>query len=69
VIPEDKSSKYLRETSKVAASFKVMSPNHCLFDKARGSIQRLDKLSDPYLGEKPLLPKKEMPQRLIEHTL
>lgn len=45
----------------------MLSPNHCLFDES--SIRRLDKLMNPYLGEKPKVPMLDHPIRQANFTL
>ena len=66
-----RSKNYVINTSKLPANMKVLSPNHCMFSATNQTspTNRLDKFSDPYLGEKPVLPEKEAPPRMKQFAM
>lgn len=64
-----KSKRYLDETSNIPTTFKVLSPNHLMYEGPADIKTRLEKLSDPYLGQKPNVVNMGMPRRLQHYTL
>lgn len=65
-LEDNKSAAYLTQVQNLPGN-KVLSPNHCLFPE--NSIPRLDKLMNPYLGEKPTVPHLDHPIRQANFML
>jgi hypothetical protein len=64
VSSNERSQKYLQETQNLPQSF-ALSPNHCMFNAFSDiAINRTNKLSNPYLGERPTVPEAPIPERL-----